>query len=130
MKDFHDKNIFELMEVPIDDLQELTIEEFAEEINGKRIDIHPFTEKNHLEVNGNIYISALKANIHIKKDTNGYRISIWGDGYSELYINLSENIIFGLYSYGNDKNYRIAFEGNSPDLLIGIVGGKLNKSSK
>ena len=59
MKDFHDKNIFELMEVPIDDLQELTIEEFAEEINGKRIDIHPFTEKNHLEVNGNIYISCL-----------------------------------------------------------------------
>jgi len=130
VKDFQNKNIFELMEVSTGDLREFSIEEFAEEINGKKINIHPFTEKDCLEVNGNIYISAVKANIHIKKDTNGYRISIWGDGYSELYINLSENIIFGIYTYGNDKNYRIAFEGNSPDLLIGIVGGKLNKSSK
>jgi len=130
VKDFQNKNIFELMEVSTDDLRELSIEEFAVEINGKKINIRPFTEKDCLEVNGNIYISALKANIHIKKDTNVYRVSIWGDGYSELHIDLSESIIFGIYSYGNDKDYRIAFEGNSPDLLISIVGGRLNKSSK
>lgn len=130
VKDFHDKNIFELMEVSTDNLRELTIEEFAVEINGKRVNIHPFTEKDCSEVNGNIYISALKANIYIKKEINGYRLSIWGDDYSELHISLSEDIIFGIYSYGNDKDYRIAFEGNSPDLLITIVGGRLNKSSK
>lgn len=51
-------------------------------------------------------------------------------GYSDLYINLSENYIFAIYSYGNDKNYRLCFEGNSPDLLISVVGGRLNKRSK
>lgn len=42
--DFTNKNIFELMEAPIEKLKELSIEEFAEEINGKRVHIHPFTE--------------------------------------------------------------------------------------
>ena len=31
-----------------------------------------------------------------------------------------------IYSYGNNKSYRIAFEGNSPDLLLTVVGGKIN----
>ena len=45
---------------------------------------------------------------------------IWGEtnGYSFLNVYLSERIVFGIYSYGHGKNYRIAFEGNSPDLLI------------
>ena len=42
--DFTDKNIFELMEIPKEKLKEFSIEEFAEAINGKRINIHPFTK--------------------------------------------------------------------------------------
>lgn len=127
MKDFQDKNVFELMEISTEELKELSIEEFAKEINGKKINIHPFTKNKCLDVTGNIYISATNANIYIKKDSDGYRISVWGDsdGYSQLYINLSEHFIFQIYSYGNDKNYKIAFEGNSPDLLITIVGGSM-----
>ncbi len=132
MKDFQDKNIFELIEISTDDLQELTIEEFAEEINGKKVNIHPFTEKDCSVENGDVYITALKANIYIEKDIDGYRINLWGDtnGHSFFRTNLSENIIYGIYSYGDDKDYRLAFEGNSPDVLIAIVGGRLNKSSK
>lgn len=129
MKDFSNYNLFELMEVPIDKLKELSIEDFAEEINGKKVNIHPFTEGKRLDVNGNIYISAKNVNVFVKEDSDGYRINIWGDStaYSQLSINLSEHFIFGIYSYGNDKNYRIAFEGNSPDLLVTVVSGRLNK---
>ena len=127
--DFNDKNIFELMEVPIEELKELPIENFAEGINGKMVNIHPFTENKRLEVNGNIYISARNVNVLVKKDSDGYRISIWGEStaYSQLSINISEHFIFGIYSYGNDKNYRIAFEGNSPDLLVAAIGGRVNE---
>ena len=41
--DFTNKNIFELMEASIEKLKELSIKEFTEEINGKRVHIHPFT---------------------------------------------------------------------------------------
>ncbi len=121
MKDFENKNIFELMEVSTDDLQELSIEEFDKEVSGKKVNIHPFTEQ------GDIVIGAMNADILIR--TNQKKITIF-EYDSHIHIDLSENIIFALYSYGNDKNYRLAFEGNSPDLLIGIVGGRLNKSSK
>lgn len=127
--DFNDKNIFELMEVPIEELKELPIENFAEGINGKMVNIHPFTENKRLEVNGNIYISARNVNVLVKKDSDGHRISIWGEStaYSQLSINLSEHFIFGIYSYGNDKSYRIAFEGNSPDLLVSVIGGRVDR---
>jgi len=121
VKDFQDKNIFELMEVSTDDLRELSIEEFDKEVSGKRINIHPLSEQ------GNIVIGAMNADILVR--TNQKTITIFEYG-SHIHIDLSANIIFALYSYGNDKNYRIAFEGNSPDLLIAIVGGRLNKSSK
>lgn len=127
--DYNDKNIFELMEVPIEELKGLSIEEFSEAINGKRVNIHPFSENKRLDVNGNIYISANNVNVFVKKDSDGYRISIWGEStaYSQLSINLSEHFIFGIYSYGNDKSYRIAFEGNSPDLLVTAIGGRVNE---
>lgn len=127
--DLNDKNIFELMEVPKEKLKELSIEEFSEVINGKRVNIHPFSENKRLDVNGYIYISAHNVNVFVKKESDGYRLSIWGEStaYSQLSINLLENFIFGIYSYENGRSYRIAFEGNSPDLLITAIGGRVNK---
>lgn len=127
--DLNDKNIFELMEVPKEKLKELSIEEFSEVINGKRVNIQPFSENKCLDVNGNIYISAHNVNVFVKKESDGYRLSIWGEStaYSQLSINLLENFIFGIYSYENGRSYRIAFEGNSPDLLITAIGGRVNK---
>jgi len=126
--DFTDKNIFELMEVPIEGLKELSIEDFAEKINGKKVNIHPFTENERLDAIGNIYISATNVNVLVQNDSGSYRISIWGESSakSQLYVNLSENFIFGIYSYENGKSYRIAFEGNSPDLLVTVVGGRVD----
>lgn len=121
MKDFSNYNLPELMGVSTDELQELSLEEFSRELNGKKINIHPLFE------NGDIVISAMNADILINRDEK--MISIF-EYDSHIHINLSENIIFALYSYGNDKNYKIAFEGNSPDLLVTIVGGRLNKSNK
>ena len=116
MKDYSDKNIFELMEVSADDLKELSIAQFAEKINGKRINIHPFSE------NGDLYLSAFDVNITVDKDN---RICIFGQD-SHLHISLSETMVFGIYSYENGKSFRIAFEGNSPDLLLTVVGGRLS----
>lgn len=116
MKDYSNKNIFELMEVPADDLKELSIAQFAEKINGKRINIHPSSES------GDLYLSALGADILVNKNN---RICIFG-GNSHLHISLSETMVFGIYSYENGKSYRIAFEGNSPDLLLTVVGGRLS----
>lgn len=126
---FTNKNIFELMEVPKEKLNEFSIEEFARGINGKKVNIHPFTKNETLEVNGNIYIFATNVNILVQNESDYYRISIWGDSTanSQLYVNLSENFIFGIYSYENGKSYRIAFEGNSPDLLVTVVGGRVDK---
>ena len=39
MKDYSDKNIFELMEISIDKLKELPVEKFAVEIEGKKVNI-------------------------------------------------------------------------------------------
>ena len=125
MKDYSDMCIFDIMKVPTDELKELTIEEFAEEINGKRVNIHPFTDKNILYVHGDIYISAMDANVLVKNEDGENRINIF-EWDSHIFINLSERIVFGIYSYGNNKSYRIAFEGNSPDLLLTVVGGKIN----
>lgn len=127
--DFTNKNIFELMEIPKEKLKELSIEEFAEEINGKRVHIHPFTESKCSDIKGNIYISATNVNILIQKESDGHRIGIWGvsNADSQLYVNLSESFIFGIYSYGNGKSYRVSFEGNSPDLLVTVVGGRVDR---
>lgn len=116
MKNYSNKNIFELMAVPANELKELSIAEFAEKINGKRVNIHPSSE------NGDFYISALDIDILVDKDN---RICIFGRN-SHLYISLSETMVFGIYSYENGNSYRIAFEGNSPDLLLAVVGGRLN----
>ena len=116
MKDYSGKNIFELMAVPANKLKELSIAEFAEKINGKRVNIHPSSE------NGDLSLSALDVNILVDKDN---RICIFGRD-SHLHISLSETMVFGIYSYENGKSYRIAFEGNSPDLLLAVVGGRLN----
>lgn len=113
-----ERSIPELMEVSTNELQELSFEEFGNELNGKRINIHPFSD------NGDIVISAMNADILINSDQR--TISIY-EYDSHIHIGLSQNIIFALYSYSNDKNYRIAFEGNSSDLLVTIVGGRLNK---
>lgn len=127
--DFTNKNIFELMEASIEKLKELSIKEFTEEINGKRVHIHPFTESKCSDIKGNIYISATNVNILIQKESDGHRIGIWGvsNADSQLYVNLSESFIFGIYSYGNGKSYRVSFEGNSPDLLVTVVGGRVDR---
>ncbi|MBD5548115.1 MAG: hypothetical protein HDQ97_12060 [Lachnospiraceae bacterium] len=121
MNDYSNYNLPELMGVSTDELQELSLEDFSMELNGKRINIHPLSK------NGDIVIGAMNANILI--ETNQRTITIF-EYDSHIHIDLSANIIFALYSYGNDKNYRVAFEGNSPDLLVTIVGGRINKSSK
>lgn len=121
MTDFSNYSIPELLEVTTDELQELSFEEFSNEVSGKRINIHPFSE------NGDIVIGAMNANILIENSQKTITIFEYD---SHIHIDLSENIIFALYSYGNDKNYRIAFEGNSPDLLITVVGGRLNSMKK
>ena len=120
MKNNSDKNIFELMAIPAYELKELSIAEFAEKINGKKVNIHPSSE------NGDFYISAVNANILVDKDN---RICIF-EWDSHLYIRLSENMIFGIYSYENKKSYRIAFDGNNPDLLLTVVGGRLNDQNE
>ena len=125
MKDYSDMCIFDLMKVPTEELKELTIEEFAKVIDGKRVNIHPFTDKNILYVHGDIYISAMDANVLVKNEDGENRINIF-EWDSHISINLSERIVFEIYSYGNNKSYRIAFEGNSPDLLLTVVGGKIN----
>ena len=125
MKDYSDMCIFDLMKVPTEELKELTIEEFAKVIDGKRVNIHPFTDKNILYVYGDIYISAMDANVLVTNEDGENRINIF-EWDSHISINLSERIVFGIYSYGNNKSYRIAFEGNSPDLLLTVVGGKIN----
>ena len=121
MKDFSNYSIPELMEVSTDELQELSFEEFGKDVSGKKINIHPFSE------NGDIVIGAMNANILINSDQKTITIFEYD---SHIHIDLSENILFALYSYGNDKNYRIAFEGNSPDLLITVVGERLNAKNK
>lgn len=125
MKDYSDMCIFDLMKVPTEELKELTIEEFAKVIDEKRVNIHPFTDNNILYVHGDIYISAMDANVLVKNEDGENRINIF-EWDSHISINLSERIVFGIYSYGNNKSYRIAFEGNSPDLLLTVVGGKIN----
>lgn len=119
LKDYSDMCIFDLMKVPTEELKELTIEEFAEEIRTKKVNIHPFTNDDDSATHGNIYITGIDVTIHIKKSDDENRMSIF-EWDSHLLIDISEHFIFGIYSYENDKNYRIAFEGNSPDLLISV----------
>ena len=116
MSNYEDKNIFELMEVPTDKLKEITMEEFAKEINNKKANIYTSTD------NGDMVISGIRTHIYIEEYSGGYRVNMWSDstGYSHLIFKFSGNIIFGIYSYENNKNYRISFVGNSPDLLINV----------
>ena len=109
------------MKIPIEELKEITIEEFGNEMQNKKIHICPFTNKNYFYVYGDIYIYGMKVHIAVKNEHGVNRICIFESG-SYLSINISENYIFGIYSYGNNKDYRIAFEGNNPDLLISIYG--------
>ena len=121
MKDYSGMNIFELMEVPTKELKALTMEEFAKEINNKsNVNIHPFTDNYCIKPSGDICIEGVNAHIYINEYEDGYKMHIWGTTgrYSSLNIHLSENIVFGIYSYGNGKIYRIAFEGNNHDWLI------------
>lgn len=115
MKDYTDKNIIELMEVSTDELNELSIKEFFQEIEGKNVNIHPSSNS------GDFVIDASGASICVENEI----ITIYKKG-SHIHLGLSDKIIFGIYSYGNDKSYRIALEGNSPDLLVTVVGGRLN----
>lgn len=117
IKDFSNYSIPELMKVSTDELKELSFEEFGNELSGKKINICSISE------NGDIVLNAMNADVLVR--TNQKTISIF-EYDSHICIKLSDNILFALYSYGNDKNYRVAFEGNSPDLLITIVGGRLN----
>ena len=71
-----------------------------------------YATNNPFSENGDIVIGAMNANILISSDQK--TISIF-EYDSHIHIVFSGNILFALYSYGNDKNYRIAFEGNSPD---------------
>lgn len=121
MKDYSGMNVFDLMKVPINELKELTMEEFEKEINKKsEVSIHPFTDNYCIKPIGDIYIEGVNAHIYIYEYEDGYRMHIWGTPgrYSFLNVHLSENLVFGIYSYGNGKIYRIAFEGNNPDWLI------------
>lgn len=114
------KNMSELVEIPINELKELSITEFLGKVNGKRVNIYPSSEK------GDLYLRAKDANIHVGTDY----ISIFAED-SHLYIRLSEHMIFGIYSYedyGDKKSYRIALDGNSPDLLLTVVGGRLRRA--
>lgn len=126
MKDYSDMCIFDLMKVPIDELKELTIEKFADEIRTKKVNIHPFTDNDNATIHGNIYITGMDATIHIKNSDGENRMSIF-EWDSHLLIDISEHFIFGIYSYENGKNYRIAFEGNNPDLLISAWKRDWNK---
>lgn len=109
------------MKIPIEELKEITMEEFGNEMQNKRIYICPFTNKNCFYVCGDIYIYGMGVHIAVKNEDGVNRIRIFERG-SYLSINISENYIFGIYSYGNNKDYRIALEGNNPDLLISIYG--------
>ena len=106
MKDYSDKNIFELIKIPTNELKELSVEEFTKRIGGKKVNIIPSSN------NGDLFISAIGADVSVK------RRKIVFEDHLHFQIELSEKIIFGIYSYGDNTNYRIALEGNNPDLLL------------
>lgn len=119
--DYLGTNISELVAIPTNELKELPIAEFCVKVNGKMVNIYPSSE------NGDLYLRARYANIRVGIETNS--ICIFAED-SDFYIRLSENMIFGIYSYedyGNKKSYRIALAGNSPDLLLTVVGGRLRR---
>lgn len=108
MKDYSDKNIFELMKIPINELKELSIEELIKKISGKKVNVIPSSN------NGDLLISVVGADISIR---NG---KIVLEDHLHFHIELSEKMIFGIYSYGDDENYKIELEGNNPDLLLTV----------
>ena len=119
MEHYLGKNMSELVAIPTNELKELSIAEFFGKVNGKRVNIYPSSEK------GDLYLRAKNVNIHVGADF----ISIFAED-SDLYIRLSGNMIFGIYSYenyGNKKSYRIALDGNNSDLLLTVVGGRLRR---
>lgn len=94
------------MKIPTNELKELSVEKFAKKIGGKKVSIQPSSN------NGDLFISVVGADISIR---NG-KIII--EDHLHFHIELSEKIIFGIYSYENDKNYKVELEGNNPDLLL------------
>ena len=108
MKKYSDKNIFELMKIPTNELKELSVEKFIKKIVGKKVSVFPSSN------NGDLVISVTSADISIRD-----RKIVFKD-YPHFQIELAEKTIFGIYSYGDNENYRIALEGNNPDLLLTI----------
>lgn len=117
------KCIFKLMEIPSDELKELTIEEFAREIGrNSKVNIHAHSD------NGDFVLGAYNANILVNNEGGVNRMHIF-EWDSYITFNISERVLFGIYSYENNKNYRISFEGNSPDLLITKWNDRDNKKT-
>lgn len=108
IKDHSDKTIFELMKIPIDELNELPIEELTKKIGGKKVNVIPSSN------NGDLIISVVGADIFFRNK------KIVFEDHSHFQIELSEKTVFAIYSYEDNVNYRIALEGNSPDLLLTV----------
>ena len=108
MKDYSDKNIFELMKISRDNLKELSVEKFAKKIGGKKVNIYPSSN------NGDLLISVTCADVSIRN-----RKIVFED-HLHFQIELAEKTIFGIYSYGDNENYKIELEGNNPDLLLTV----------
>lgn len=109
MKDYSDKNIFELMKIPTDELKELSIEEFAKNIIGKKVNIFPLFNI------GDLSISVVGANIAIKNEKIIFEDNV------HFHIELSVDSIFGIYSFEDKEHYRISLDGNNPDLLVTVA---------
>lgn len=60
MKKYSDKNIFELMKIPTNELKELSVEKFIKKIVGKKVSVIPSSN------NGDLVISVTSADISIR----------------------------------------------------------------
>lgn len=127
MKDYSDKYSFELMEIPNSELKEISIEEFEKAMQWKVVSIESSIR------GGDICIEAKNARIVVHKGEYGYRIRLFIEAFKTVNVNgdkiqerkklsfeLSERVIWGIYSYQDNKHYRIELDGNNPNLLIRI----------
>ena len=108
MKKYSDKNILELMKIPTNELKELSVEKFIKRIVGKKVNVIPSSN------NGDLIISVVGADVFFRNK------KIVFEDHSHFQIELSEKTVFAIYSYEDNVNYRIALEGNSPDLLLTV----------
>lgn len=108
MKKYSDKNILELMKIPTNELKELSVEKFIKKIVGKKVNVIPSSN------NGDLIISVVGADVFFRNK------KIVFEDHSHFQIELSEKTVFAIYSYEDNVNYRIALEGNSPDLLLTV----------